>query len=150
MFVCSWRMLSVPEQNTVRPAPVISVGPLPSQVLSVCVRLKALLHSRFSLWLDSVEWCIAAASGQATSHSHSNRSPINVAAWSKKPGAQWAAQRTAGLLWSSSNFHQVEENIISPVLLYLRPLSLVYSGSLIWISWAKTKVCLSVHDWRKV
>lgn len=108
-----------------------SVEPFPSLVLSVCPRLKVVLKWGISLWLDSVEWCIAAASGQDTSHSHSDHPPINASAWSKNTEAHWAAEGMAGLLRSSSNFHQVEENTSSPLLLYLHLLSLVNSVFLI-------------------
>lgn len=50
------------------------------------------------------------------------------------------------LLWSSSNFHQVVENITSQLLLYLHLLALVYSVLSFCINRAKTKECLLVYN----
>lgn len=64
-------------------------------------------------WGDSVEWCIAAASGQDTSHSLSSVFPINVSAWSENTKAHWATEDKGGFLRRFTNFHQLGENIIA-------------------------------------
>lgn len=77
-------------QSPHRVTSVGSVGPLPS--IPGCAS-EAVCKWGSSLWLDAAEWCIAAASGQDTSHSHSYRSPINVCAWGSNSGALHGLQR---------------------------------------------------------